>query len=105
VPLYPHDGRFDVMYAGTGDEERTKAGEIEYDFDGRLRLISVGPEHEVLLREAIRSVNAKERIVELVPPTSGAPLAVDVKATERDDDAFFDALNRYLERCYGFALV
>jgi hypothetical protein len=105
MPNYPVGGTRDVIHVDADSGEREKVGEVEVDSDGRLRLVTVAPGHEALLRDAIGSVNAKVRIVELVPPTGGTPLAVDVKATERDDDDFLDALSRYLERYYGFALI
>jgi hypothetical protein len=105
MPHYPDAAILDVLHVDDETGERTKVGEVEYDSDGRLRPISIAPTHEALWRDAIGSVNAKLRIFELVPPLDGTPLAIAAKATERDDDDFQDALSRYLERYYGFALL
>ncbi len=92
-----------VWHTGADDAERVEVGSVAYRADGRLDIIAAEPEHEKLLHDAIRSVNAKDRIIELVAPTTD-DLATDTIVTERDDETFADALSRYLDRYYGFAL-
>jgi hypothetical protein len=87
----------------TGEEKRV--GQVAYGGDGRLSLLDVDPDMAAALGEAIRSVNGKTEIVELVPPEDAPEkFQTAAKVTKRDDEDFFDALGRYMAKYYGFTL-
>jgi hypothetical protein len=107
---------FYVTDAETGDERQV--GQAEFSPTGMLSLLEADPDMAGKLAAAIRSVNAKDAIVEVspeTPPDDGDEVAAadddsgsygsSSLVTARGDAGFVDALSRYLERYYGFSLA
>jgi len=107
---------FFVTDAETGEERQV--GQAEFSPTGMLSLLDADPDMAGKLAAAIRSVNAKEVIVEVSPDTEPpdegyeAPADDDGESyessslvTARGDDGFLDALSRYLGRYYGVTLA
>lgn len=96
---------FDVYRVTPEDDVPRRVGEVEMAPDGRLGLIDAVPEFAPRLRAAIAAANGKQAIEEIAPPEAGGDrYDVAVKLTARTDAGFFDALNRFLGRYYGFSL-
>jgi hypothetical protein len=98
-------GTLDVFVVDPATEDEVKIGEVELSEAGLLALVEADPEHDDRLRAAIAAINAKDAITELAPPVNGAArYAVSTTVTKRDDEAFFGALNRYMQKYYGYSL-
>lgn len=98
-------GTLDVFAVDPATEDEIKIGEVELSEAGLLALVEVEPAHDDRLRAAIAAINGKDAITELAPPVAGAArYAVSTTVTKRDDEAFFGALNRYMQTYYGYSL-
>jgi hypothetical protein len=85
--------------------EGERVAQVAFGADGRLELLDADPDVMAPLAEAVRSVNGKEQIIELVPPDDAPEkFQTAARVTKRDDPEFFDALSRYMEKYYGFSL-
>jgi hypothetical protein len=85
--------------------EGERVGQVALGADGRLELLEADPDVMTRLAEAVRSVNGKGKITELVPPDDALEkFQTAARVTERDAPEFFDALSRYMEKYYGFSL-
>lgn len=86
-------------------DEETLIGKIEYASDGRLTVLESAAEHEVFLTNTVDGLNAKEVLVEKVPPPPTAPkFAVHSRVVQRTDEDFFPTLQAYMRRYYGLSL-
>jgi len=82
-----------------------RVGQVAFGADGRLELLDADPDVTARLAEAVRSVNGKKQITELVPPEDAPEkFQTAARVTNRDAPEFFDALSRYMEKYYGFSL-
>lgn len=85
--------------------EGERVGQVAFGADGRLDLLDAEPDVMARLAEAVRAVNAKGQITELVPPEDAPEkFQTAARVTKRDAPEFFDALSRYMESYYGFSL-
>jgi len=95
----------DVYRIDPDGAEAQRVGEVEFAPDGRLSLTDVDPDMATKLRQAILAVNGQEEIVELAPPDATAErYDLGTRVTKRTESGFFDAVNRFLARYYGFSL-
>jgi hypothetical protein len=85
--------------------EGERVGQVALGADGQLELLEADPDVMARLAEAVRSVNGKGEITELVPPEDAPEkFQTAARVTKRDAPEFFDALSRYMEKYYGFSL-
>jgi hypothetical protein len=102
---------FYVTDAETGDERQV--GQAACSPTGMLSLLEADPDMAGKLAAAIRSVNAKDAIVEASPNDDEVAAGDDDSGgygsaslvTARGDENFLDALSRYLSRYYGVSLA
>lgn len=87
-------------------EDETLIGKVQYDPDGRLTLLQADPDQETFLNNVVENMNAKDVLVEKVPPPPEAEeFAVYSKVVKREDEDFFRALQDYLLKYYGLSLA
>lgn len=95
-----------VFHIDPRSQYETLIGKLEYAPDGRLTVIEVAHSFDTRLRDAVAAMNAKDAIVEIVP--SDAPSverrALASKTIRREDNAFFGAMNAFLQRYYAFTI-
>jgi hypothetical protein len=95
----------DVYRVDPEGGEGERVGQVAFGADGRLDVLDADPDVMARLEEAVRSVNGKGQITELVPPEDAPEkFQTAARVTSRDDPDFFDALSRYMETYYGFSL-
>ncbi|HMF10724.1 MAG TPA: hypothetical protein VKE94_00410 [Gemmataceae bacterium] len=86
-------------------EDETLIGKIQYEPDGRLTLLQAEPNQESFLANVVASMNAKDVLVEKVPPPDEAEEGtVYSKVVKRGEADFFRAFQEYLARYYGLSL-
>ena len=83
----------------------TEVGSVGVSTSSRLAVLEVSPEAAEGLARAVAAMNAKPRVVELVPDAdAGGPGDLAAAVIERDDPGFIGAASRYMARYYGFSL-
>jgi hypothetical protein len=95
----------DVYSVDLQTEAERRIGALELSAAGMLAVLEVEPPHALKLSGAVASVNAKPRLVELVPPSGATePGQTGALVAERGTPDFVPALDRYFRKYYGFAL-
>ncbi len=83
----------------------TRVGELELFESGRLAVLEAETEISGKLTEAVQSINGKSQLVELVPPLDATePGQTAARVTQRGDEGFVPAVDRFLRAYYGFSL-
>lgn len=86
-------------------EDETRIGKVQYHPDGRLALLEAEPDQEGFLANVVESMNAKDVLIEKIPPPPGAEKrSTHSKVHKRDDADYFGALQDYLLKYYGLSL-
>jgi hypothetical protein len=85
--------------------EATVVGRGEYGPGGKVKLLAAREPHLEPLARAFQALNGKPTLPVEVPPEPGSPkFAVATRDVARDDEDFFEALQTYFKKYYGFDL-
>jgi hypothetical protein len=89
-----------AVHISPEDGTKTPLGELEFGAGGQLTLVRAEPKYEQFLKDFIKAVNAKSKLVVKAAPEPGeGQYDLSAKLYERSSPDFYRGLRNYA-RCY-----